>query len=40
MINGDVVREGNMVEGFRILKIEPRRLIVESEGIELAIIMQ
>jgi hypothetical protein len=40
MINGDVVREGNVVEGFRILKIEPRRLIVESEGIELAIIMQ
>lgn len=40
MINGEVVRTGNLVEGFRILKIEPRRLIVERQGIELAISMQ
>jgi hypothetical protein len=42
MINGEMVREGSIIEGtgFRILKIEQQRIIVENEGIKLAISMQ
>jgi hypothetical protein len=40
MINGKMVREGNTVDGFRIRKIEARRIIVDNEGVELAITMK
>jgi hypothetical protein len=39
MVNGEFVREGSMVAGFRVLKIEPQRLIIEREGVKLAVEM-
>jgi hypothetical protein len=39
MVNGQMVREGSVVAGFRVLKIESRQLIMEREGIKLAIMM-
>jgi hypothetical protein len=39
MVNGQMVREGSVVAGFRVLKIEARQLIVEREGVKLAIMM-
>jgi hypothetical protein len=40
MINGKLVAEGDVVASFRVLKIEPRRIIVEREGIRLEILMK
>jgi hypothetical protein len=40
MVNGQMVREGDVIAGFRVLNIESRELIVEREGIRLAIVMQ
>jgi hypothetical protein len=40
MINGTLVAEGEEIESFRVLKIEPRGIIVEREGIRLAIPMR
>lgn len=39
MINGQLVAEGSEIEGFRVLKIEPRQIIVEREGVKLAVMM-
>jgi hypothetical protein len=39
MINGAEAREGSLVEGFRVVKIEARKVIVEREGVTLAIVM-
>ena len=39
-INGEMVGEGEVVAGFRVLKIEPRSVIVEREGIRLEIPMK
>ena len=40
LLNGDMVREGDVVASFRVLKIEPRRIVVEREGIKLEIPMK
>jgi len=40
LINGSLVREGDVVASFRVLKIEARRIVVEREGITLEIPMQ
>jgi hypothetical protein len=40
MVDGTMVREGSVVEGFRVLKIEARRIMVESQGIKLEITMK
>jgi hypothetical protein len=40
MIDGKLVAEGDVVASFRVLKIEPRRIIVEREGIRLEIQMK
>jgi hypothetical protein len=40
MVNGEMVREGSVVAGFRVLSIEARRMIVEREGIKLEILMK
>jgi hypothetical protein len=40
IINGELVGEGDVVASFRVLKIEPRRIIVEREGIKLEIQMK
>jgi hypothetical protein len=39
MLNGRVVREGSTLEGFEVLKIEAREVIVEREGVKLALLM-
>jgi hypothetical protein len=39
MVNGTIVREGDMVGSFRVLKIEPHGIVVENGGIRLAIPM-
>jgi hypothetical protein len=39
MINGALVREGDWVGAFRVLKIEPHGIVVEHEGIRLAVPM-
>ncbi len=39
MVNGELVKEGDVVASFRVLEIEPRRIIVEREGIKLEILM-
>jgi hypothetical protein len=37
VIDGGLVGEGDVVASFRVLRIEPRRITVEREGIKLAI---
>lgn len=40
IVNGEVVREGSVVEGFRVLRIEARRIVVECQGVSLELSMQ
>jgi hypothetical protein len=40
MVNGKLVVEGDVVEGFRVLKIGPRGIIVERDGIRLEVLMK
>jgi hypothetical protein len=40
VIDGEMVEEGSVVAGFRVSKIEARRIIVEREGIKLEIPMK
>jgi len=40
MIEGKLVNEGEVAAGFRVLKIEPRRITIEREGIVLEIQMK
>jgi len=40
LIDGVLVGEGEVVAGFRVLKIEPRRVIFEREGIRLEVPMK
>lgn len=40
VIDGELVGEGDVVASFRVLKIEPRRILVEREGIKLEIQMK
>jgi hypothetical protein len=40
LINGDMLREGDVVAAFRIVRIEARRIIVEREGVKLEIQMK
>ncbi len=40
VIDGEMVGEGSVVAGFRVSKIEARRIIVEREGIRLEIPMK
>lgn len=40
MMNGQMVREGDSVAGFRVVKIEARQVIVEREGVQLAVLME
>jgi hypothetical protein len=40
VIGGEMVEEGSVVAGFRVSKIEARRIIVEREGIRLEIPMK
>jgi hypothetical protein len=39
IVNGQMVREGSNIAGFRVLKIEPRQVVVEREGVKLAVSM-
>jgi hypothetical protein len=40
MVNGNMVREGDDVAGFRVVSIEARQVIVEREGVKLALLME
>jgi hypothetical protein len=40
MINGTLVQEGDTIEGFRIIKIEAKRIVVEREGQKLEVIFK
>ena len=40
VIDGGLVGEGDVVASFRVLRIEPRRILVEREGIKLEIQMK
>ena len=37
LVNGQLVREGDVVASFRVTKIEARRIVVEREGIKLEV---
>jgi hypothetical protein len=39
MVNGEMVHEGSLVAGFRVLKIQTRQLIIEREGVKVAVTM-
>lgn len=39
VINGELVGEGDVVAGFRVLEIGPRRVVIEREGIRLEVTM-
>jgi hypothetical protein len=37
LVNGQLVRVGDVVASFRVTKIEARRIVVEREGIKLEV---
>ena len=39
IVNGRMVREGSNIDGFRVLKIGARQMVVEREGVKLAVTM-
>jgi hypothetical protein len=39
VLSGQMVREGSIVAGFHVVKIESRCVIVEREGVKLALMM-
>lgn len=40
LINGSFVAEGETIDGFRVLKIDVRRVIVEREGVKLEVLFK
>ena len=40
LLNGVVVEEGNTIDAFRVVKIEPRRVVVEQNEIQFEIVMK
>src|SRR6266699_4631522 len=40
MVNGTLVQEGDTIEGFRIVMIEAKRILVEREGIKLQVVFK
>jgi hypothetical protein len=40
IVNGQMVREGSDIAGFHVLKIEARQVVVEREGVKLAVTME
>jgi hypothetical protein len=40
MVNGTIVQEGDTIEGFRIVGIETKRIVVELEGIQVQVIFK
>jgi hypothetical protein len=40
MVNGTIVQEGDTIEGFRIVQIETKRIVVEREGVKLQVIFK
>lgn len=39
VINGELVGEGDVVAGFRVVKIEARRIVIDRDGIALEVTM-
>ena len=40
LVNGVLVGEGDTIEGFRVIKIEPKRIVVEREGVKLEVLFK
>jgi hypothetical protein len=40
MVNGTIVQEGDTIEGFRIVQIEAKRIVVELEAIQVQVIFK
>jgi len=40
MVNGTIVQEGDTIEGFLIVRIETKRIVVEMEGIQVVVIFK
>jgi hypothetical protein len=40
MVNGTIVQEGDTIDGFRIVQIEAKRIVVELEGIQVQVIFK
>ena len=40
MVNGTIVQEGDTIEGFLIVRIETKRIVVEMEGIQVEVIFK
>jgi hypothetical protein len=39
LVNGELVKEGDTISGFKVVKIEPRRMTIEQEKVTLEIEM-
>jgi hypothetical protein len=39
MVNGELVKEGDVVEGFTVSKIQSRKITVQQDGVVLEIEM-
>ncbi len=39
MVNGELVKEGDTVAGFTVVRIEPRKIVVQEDGAELEVAM-
>jgi hypothetical protein len=40
MVNGTIVQEGDTIDGFRLVQIEAKRIVVELEGIQVQVIFK
>ena len=40
MVNGTLVQEGDTIEGFRIVRIEAKRIVVEAEGQKIEVVFK
>jgi len=40
IVNGNLVREGDIVDGFTVVKIQPQQMTVQKDGVTLEVRMQ
>jgi hypothetical protein len=39
LVNGQLVKEGDSIDGFKVVRIDPRRMVIEQAGVTLEIWM-
>jgi hypothetical protein len=39
MVNGELVKEGDIIGGFVVVQIQPRRVVIQQDGVVLEIVM-